>query len=325
MNHSLIAFAAALSLIAVSGCNRQEGAIPATVTPPAPAPARSFDTPEAAVDALVAAVEKNDVAALKEILGPGTDELLSSGDEVEDRAEREAFVARYREQHQLGGTPDRLVLQVGDDHWPLPIPVVRGNDGWHFDGEAGADEIVTRRIGANELRTIDVMRGYVEAQEDYAAVAHDDGNAGTYAQKLRSDTGKRNGLYWEAAAGEPESPAGPLLAEAGSENYGATKGEPYHGYLYRILLSQGAAASGGAKDYVVDGKLTGGYALIAWPADYGASGIMTFLVSQDGVVWQRDLGEDTTKSVADITQFNPDDNWTPLAPEVDEEEAVAAS
>ncbi|HMN47251.1 MAG TPA: DUF2950 domain-containing protein [Povalibacter sp.] len=315
MNRPLIALAAALSLVAVTGCQRKDAATPAP-TSAATTTATTFATPEAAIDALVAAVEGNDVAALKEILGPGIDELLSSGDEVEDRAEREAFIARYREQHMLvAGGPDRLVLQVGADHWPLPIPLVRGNDGWHLDGEAGADEIVVRRIGANELHTIDVMRGFVEAQEDYAAVAHDGGNTGVYAQKLRSDAGKQDGLYWEAGTGAAESPAGPALAAATSEGYNAAKGEPYHGYLYRILLSQGAAANGGAKDYVVDGKLTGGYALLGWPADYGASGIMTFIVNQDGVVWQRDLGEDTAKAVADITQFNPDEDWTPLAVE----------
>lgn len=317
MNRVLIALAAALSLVAVSGCQRKDAATPAPTTA-ATSAAKTFATPEAAVDALVAATERNDVAALREILGPGIEQIVSSGDEVEDRAEREAFVARYREQHALvAGAPDRLVLQVGADHWPLPIPIVRGADGWYLDGEAGADEIVVRRIGANELHTIDVMRGFVEAQEEYAAVARDGGSGGVYAQKLRSDAGRHDGLYREAAAGEAESPAGPALAAATSEGYNAAKGEPYHGYLHRILLSQGAAANGGAKDYVVDGKLTGGYALIAWPADYGASGIMTFMVNQDGVVWQRDLGEDTAKAVADITQFNPDENWTPLAVEAE--------
>jgi len=315
MNRPFIALAAALALVAVSGCQRKDAATP-TPTSAATTAAKTFATPEAAIDALVAAVERNDTAALQEILGPGIDELLSSGDEVEDRAEREAFIARYREQNALvAGGPNRLVLQVGADQWPLPIPVVRGENGWHLDGEAGADEIVVRRIGANELHTIDVMRGFVEAQEDYAAMTHDGSNTGVYAQKLRSDAGKQDGLYWEAGAGEEESPAGPALAAATSEGYNAAKGEPYHGYLYRILLSQGAAADGGAKDYVVDGKLTGGYALIGWPADYGASGIMTFIVNQDGVVWQRDLGEDTAKAVADVTQFNPDENWTPLAVE----------
>jgi hypothetical protein len=239
---------------------------------------------------------------------------------VEDQSEREAFVARYREKHEfVAGTPDHLVLQVGADDWPLPIPLMRNPEGWYFDGEAGADELVVRRIGANELRTIDVMYGYVEAQEEYAAEARDGGTAGIYAQKFRSEPGKHDGLYWETAAGEPESPAGPLLAEATSEGYNAARGLPYHGYLYRILLSQGPAANGGARNYVVDGKLSNGYAVVAWPADYGSSGIMTFMVNQDGIVWQRDLGEDTARAVEDIAQFNPDETWTPIAIEVDEE------
>jgi Protein of unknown function (DUF2950) len=328
MNTPLIALLATLSLVTIVGCNRKEAAAPAATTTAAAAKAKIFATPEAAVEALVAATEKDDVAALKDILGPGTDELLSSGDAVEDRSGRESFVARYREKHEfVAGTPDYLVLQVGADEWPLPMPLVRSSEGWYFDGEAGADELVLRRIGANELRTIDVMRGYVEAQEEYVSAAHDGGTAGLYAQKLRSDPGKQNGLYWETAAGAAESPAGPLLAEATSEGYNAAKGFPYHGYLYRILLSQGAAANGGAADYLVDGKLSGGYALIAWPAEYGSSGIMTFMVNQDGIVWQRDLGEDTAKAVEDIAQFNPDEAWTPIAIEVDEEiveeEAVA--
>ncbi|HEY6644269.1 DUF2950 family protein [Povalibacter sp.] len=325
MNTPVIALIAALALLTVGGCDHHEPPQPARAT--TSAPAKTFATPEAAVDALIAAAEKDDVTALKEILGPGTDELLTSGDAVEDRSTREAFVARFREKHAfVAGTPDHLVLQVGDDDWPLPMPLIRSAEGWHFDGEAGADELVIRRIGANELRTIDVMRGYVEAQEEYAAAAHDGNSAGLYAPKLRSDPGKHDGLYWEAAAGEPESPAGPLLAEATSEGYNAAKGEPYHGYLYRVLLSQGAAASAGAKDYLVDGKLSGGYALIAWPAEYGASGIMTFMVNQDGVVWQSDLGEGTAKAAEDITQFNPDDSWAPIAIEEDSvEEAVATN
>jgi hypothetical protein len=320
VNIPIIALIASLCLMTIAGCNRKDAAAPATTTAPAATTAKTFATPEVAVEALIAASEKSDVAALKDILGPGTDELVSSGDAVVDQSERAAFVARYREKHEfVAGTPDHLVLQVGADEWPLPIPLVRNSEGWYFDGDAGADELVLRRIGANELRTIDVMRGYVEAQEDYAAAAHDGGTAGVYAQKLRSDPGKQNGLYWETAAGEPESPAGPLLAEAASEGYGSGKGLPYHGYLYRILLSQGDAANGGAVNYVVDGKLSGGYAVVAWPADYGSSGIMTFMVNQDGIVWQRDLGEDTGKVVADITQFNPDESWTPIAIEADEE------
>jgi hypothetical protein len=276
----------------------------------------AFGTPDEAVTALIAAVESHDVPALRRLLGPGTDALLDSGDAVADRADRDSFLARYRARHTLvAGGPNDLVLQVGEDDWPLPIPLVRANDKWSFDGAAGADEILLRRIGANELRTIDVMRGFVEAQRDYAAVGHDGGSPGVYAQKLRSDPGKQDGLYWEVASGDAPSPAGPFLAAAAAEGYGSDKGAPYHGYRYRILTAQGDSANGGKRDYLADGRLTGGFALLAWPDRYGASGIMSFIVNQDGVVWQRDFGDDTAQLVAAIQAFDPDRHWTPIAPE----------
>jgi hypothetical protein len=198
----------------------------------------------------------------------------------------------------------------------MPIPLVRTEGRWHFDGAAGALELLSRRIGANELRTINVMRGFVVAQTEYAATAHDGVAAGVYARKLRSDAGKRNGLYWEPGAGEPPSPAGPLLASATAEGY-TPAGErvPYHGYLFRLLLAQGPAADGGAHDYAENGRLTRGFGLLAWPVSYGQSGVMTFMVNQDGVVWQRDLGEDTTLLAERIRAFNPDAGWTPLPAE----------
>jgi hypothetical protein len=277
----------------------------------------AFATPEEAVAALAAAAEKHDVVELGRLFGPGTAELLSSGDEVEDRAAREGFLKRFKEGHELvAGGPNDLMLQVGEDEWPLPIPLVKENGRWHFDGAAGAEKIVRQRIGANELHTIDVMHGYVAAQEEYGSRGHDGAAKGIYAQKLRSDPGKQNGLYWEVAAGQPESPAGPLLAQASAEGYGGKGPQaPYHGYLYRPLFSQGEAANGGARDYLVNGKLTKGFALIAYPADYGASGIMTFMVNQDGLVWQKDLGDDTSTTAATIETFNPDSKWTPIAPE----------
>lgn len=280
--------------------------------------ALAFGTPDEAVTSFVSAVEQRDPAQLKKLLGFDSDTLLTSGDAVEDSMAREAFLTRYGEKHQLvAGGPDQLVLQVGDDGWPLPFPLVREGDGWHFDGPAGADEIVYRRIGANELSTIDVMRGFVAAQEDYAAKTHDGVPAGAYAGKLRSDPGKQNGLYWEVADGQPESPAGPMLAEAASGGYREGRGAsaPYHGYLFRLLSAQGPNANGGARDYMSGGRLTGGYALIAWPAIYGASGVMSFMVNQDGVVWQRDLGEQTPAAASNIQSFDPDTTWTPIAQE----------
>lgn len=300
-----------LAGLLVSGCTKREPVQP------------SFDTPEAAVEALVTSAEKGDVDELGRVLGAGAEDLLSSGDEVADRAERERFLERYRVRHRLvTGGPDDLVLQVGEDDWPLPIPLVRQDGKWRFDGAAGADELVLRRIGANELRTIDVMRGFVAAQRDYAAEVRDGAAAGVYASRFRSTPGKHDGLYWEVAAGELPSPAGPFLAAAAEEGYaleGANpqtgKRTPYHGYVYRMLLSQGPAANGGAREYLQNGRLTGGFAMLATPETYGVSGVMSFIVNQDGVVWQRDLGDDTAQAATTIQQFNPDETWTPIASE----------
>jgi hypothetical protein len=295
----------------VSGCAKRAPAQP------------SFDTPEAAAEALVASAVKGDVAELERLLGAGTEGLLSSGDEVADRAERERFLERYRNRHRLvTGGPDNLVLQVGEDDWPLPIPLVRQEGKWRFDGAAGADELVLRRIGANELLTIDVMRGFVAAQQDYAAQGHDGVAKGVYASRFRSTPGKHDGLYWEVPAGEPPSPAGPFLAAAAEEGYALEgvnektgKRTPYRGYVYRMLVAQGPAANGGARNYLVEGKLTGGFAMLAIPENYGVSGITSFIVNQDGVVWQRDLGESTAQVAQSIQRFDPDRSWTPIAPE----------
>jgi len=278
----------------------------------------SFATPDEAVAALVAAGEKTDTTTLQAMLGPDSAGLLSSGDPVQDQKGREGFLKRYAAYHELvTGDADNLVLLVGEDRWPLPIPLVRKSGRWYWDGAAGTNELLVRRIGANELRTIDVMHGFVAAERDYGALAHDGTPAGAYTQRLVSSPGKHDGLYWESPPGQPPSPAGPGLAAANAEGYAVsgTLANPYHGYLFRILTSQGPEAEGGARDYLVDGKLRNGFALLAYPSAYGASGVMTFMVNQDGVVWQRDLGADTTQAAAAIRQFNPDDSWTPLAPE----------
>jgi hypothetical protein len=329
---SLLALVLLGSVLSAAGCSRtaerhaQSSAsrtpappVQALAQPPAgPAPDQAtFGTPEEGVNALVAALEKRDRAQLGHLLGPHTDQMLSSGDAVSDSVARAEFIRRYRVKHHLvAGGPDDIVLQVGQDDWPLPIPVVRRNGRWYLDGAAGAQEIVMRRIGRNELSTIAVMRGVVVAQRDYASASHDGAAAGAFAQTFRSQTGKHNGLYWEPGPGESPSPAGPFLARAESEGYSpAGSGDAYHGYRYRMLASQGPAASGGARDYVVDGRSTGGFALIAWPVQYGASGVMTFLVNQDGVVWQRDLGPNTEQVAGSIQRFDPDRSWTPLPTE----------
>src|SRR5215831_15264702 len=300
--------ASLLSLSALNGCAKP--AANRAATPTAKTDAQpSFATPDEAVAALVTAGEKADTTALQAMLGPDTGGLLSSGDPVQDQKGREGFLKRYAAYHELvAGDADNLVLLVGEDRWPLPIPLVRKSGRWYWDGAAGARELVVRRIGANELRTIDVMHGFVAAEKDYAVAAHDGGPPGAYTQKLRSSPGQQDGLYWESSPGRPPSPAGPALAAANAEGYGVTGSlaNPYHGYLFRVLTSQGPEAEGGARDYLVDGRLRNGFALLAYPSAYGASGVMTFIVNQDGIVWQRDLGVDTTQAATAIQQFNPD-------------------
>jgi len=286
------------------------------------AAAAGFDTPEAAVAALVAALEKNDLGQLKVLLGPGSEELLNSGDAVQDASDRADFLARYGAKHALVDEgADRKVLVTGEDEWPMPVPLVKRDGKWAFDGEAGVDELIYRRVGANELGAIDVSRGFVSAQLEYASEGRDGDPAGIYALKLISDEGLHNGLYWPTAEGEPGSPAGPFVAAAASEGYRRAEGDartPYHGYYYRMLYAQGPNANGGARDYFKNGLLTEGFALVAWPADYGSSGVMTFIVNKDGVVFQKDLGEDTAAVVETIQVFDPDSSWTAIAPPAEE-------
>jgi hypothetical protein len=299
--------------LAAAACAKQE-------TGDGDAEQLSFSTPDSAAASLVTALENRDRAAMRRLLGPETEGLMSSGDTTRDRTDREGFLARYRTRHEIvAGGPDDAMLQVGDDEWPLPVPLLRRSGRWRFDGDAAVNALRERRIGANELRTIDVMRGFVDAQQDYASVGHDGAPAGIYARVLRSDPGRQNGLYWQVSAGQRPSPAGPFLAAATAEGYAGSPGAggggapaPYHGYVYRMLFSQGAAAEGGAREYVVNGRLTGGFALLAYPADYGESGVMTFMVNQDGLVWQRNLGPKTGEAAASITQFNPDSTWTAI-------------
>ena len=293
-----------VALVTAAGCTKQ------------PASEGAFATPEDAVGALVAALQKDDVTRLQALLGPGSEELLDSGDAVQDASDRAAFLEAYRAKHSLvDDGPDRKVLLTGPDDWPMPIPIVKSEGGWKFDGEAGIDEIIYRRVGGNELGAIDVCRGFVAAQLEYASEGRDGDPPGIYALKLVSDEGLHNGLYWPSEEGEPESPAGPFVAAAAAEGYRrGTERVPYHGYYYRMLYAQGENANGGARDYFKYGLLTEGFALVAWPADYGSSGVQTFICNQDGIVFQKDLGEETASAVEAIERFDPDSSWTAIVP-----------
>jgi hypothetical protein len=271
----------------------------------------TFPTASAAADALVAACKSGDQDALLKILGPAGKDLISSGDPVADKKSQEGFAKNYAIKHRLTSEAQGFeTLIVGANDWPMPIPIVRDGERWYFDSTRGHDEIIDRRIGGNELGAIAVCEGYVEAQNMYAAKGHDGLPAGLYAQRLVSTEGKHDGLYWKPGPGEPDSPMGPAVAAASAEGYTGAA-DPYHGYYYRLLKEQGPDAEGGAKSYLVNGQLSGGFALLAYPATYGNTGIMTFLVDKNGVVLQKDLGDDTANVAKGITAYNPTSDWVP--------------
>jgi len=275
---------------------------------------RTFATPEAAVSALVGAARGDDVSALRAILGEGSDEVLDSGDAVSDASGRRRFLELYDAKHRIELTgDDAAVLHAGEIDWPFPIPVVRDGGEWFFDTEAGRQEILDRRIGKNELNAIQVCLAFVDAQHEYARTDWDGDGVLEYARKFKSEPGKKDGLFWKVAEGEAPSPLGPLAADAVAEGYGksAAAGErrPYHGYFYKMLERQGPHAPGGAFQYVVREDMIGGFALVAWPAEYGSSGVVTFIVNHDGVVYQKDLGDDTAKLAEDLQAFDPDETW----------------
>jgi hypothetical protein len=273
---------------------------------------QTFATPGQAVKAMIVAAQSHDQDALLSIFGDDGKDLLSSGDTVQDNTALDNFVRSYKIKHAIvREDADTRVLRVGSKNWELPIPIVREGDHWHFDTAAGKQELIYRRIGANELGAIAACRGFIAAQKDYAKLGHDGLPAGIYAQKLASDPGKQNGLYWETKNDEPPSSAGPYLAKAADEGYKSSDPRaPYHGYFYRSVKAQGAAAEGGAKSYLVAGQLKEGVALVAYPATYKNSGVMTFIINQHGVVYQKDLGENTPALAEAITEFNPDSSWT---------------
>ncbi|HZV80800.1 MAG TPA: DUF2950 domain-containing protein [Geobacteraceae bacterium] len=277
---------------------------------------KKFTSPQKAVDALVAAVKSHNVKHLIAIFGPGSEVLVSSGDSVADRSDRQKFLDIYSAGHSIDMVgDDRGVLLLGKDKYPFPFPLLKKGNRWVFDQAAGKEEIINRRIGKNELSAIQVARAYVDAQREYVCKDRDADGISAFAVRFRSSPGKKDGLYWESATGEAESPFGPLVAQAAHEGYGETEKEflsPYHGYFFRILTAQGEDAEGGAYSYIVNGRMVLGFALIAYPAQYGASGIMTFMVNQAGVVYEKDLGPQTDKAVEAITAFSPDESWKKL-------------
>jgi hypothetical protein len=269
---------------------------------------KTFSSPEDASNALFTATQSNDEKAMLDILGPDGKQIVSSGDETEDAQSRANFAEKYQEMHRLVKEPDgTTVLYIGAHNWPTPIPLVNKGNAWYFDTEAGREEILYRRIGRNEISTIQVCQELVAAQKEYYAAQHNE-----YAQKIVSDEGQHEGLYWKAAEGEPQSPIGPLVASAFAKDSAKSQDgsqTPYRGYFYRLLTRQGKNGQRGAKSYIVNGKMTEGFAFVAYAAEYRSSGVMTFIVNADGVVYQKDLGNKTDALAKGMKEYNPNSSW----------------
>ena len=278
---------------------------------------RAFAAPEDAVKALAETVKSGNLDALLELFGPEGKELVASSNPANAKQNRQVFAGAFKEQWHLEDvSPTQKTLVVGNENWPFPVPLTRGADGWRFDSAAGKEEILARRIGRNELEAIATSRAYVTAQQRYAQQSHDGKPVGIHATRFQSDPAKENGLYWPTARGQKRSPLGDLVAQAAEEKrpVGANGAQPtpFHGYYFKILTGQGAAAPGRARSYIVKGEMSGGFALVAWPAEYDATGVMTFIVNQDGVVRERDLGPQTDAIARKMTVFNPDGSWRPV-------------
>lgn len=295
-------------------------ASPASSAPPAgvsrrpESDARRFPSPEGAVKALVDAARGGDLKRFADLFGSRYAELLSSGDAIQDKNDRDAFVAKAQERTAIKNIDDhRAILQVGAADWPFPIPLIKQGESWQFDAEQGQEEIINRRVGRNELSALGVINAYVEAQFEYAGADRDGDGVAEYAQKLGSTPGSFDGLYWAPEPGQLQSPLGPLVAEARAAGYQAKgtadKSWPYHGYYYRILTRQGSDAPGGKYDYVINGNMIAGFGLVAFPAYYGSSGVMTFIVNHQGKIYQRDLGPETAKLANTLKEYNPGAGW----------------
>jgi hypothetical protein len=296
-------------LLSFGACGKKEEQPSAAQASP-----KSFASPDDAGKVLVDAAKEEKRDALLAIFGQESKDLIFSGDAAEDKASFQGYVQAYEAMNRWRKLPDGSeVLLVGADNQAFPIPLKKNSAGqWYFDAEAGKQEILARRIGRDEIAAIDVCAALADAQAEYFSQRHD--GVKQYAQKLISDPGKQNGLYWESPEGQPRSPLGPLVAFASEEGYSVKPDshQPFHGYYFRRLDKQGAVANGGAKNYVVNGKMTGGFAYIAYPAQYGDTGVMTFIINQDKVVYQNNLGKDTAESAKAVTEFNPDKSWTAL-------------
>jgi len=272
---------------------------------------KGFDTAQQAADALIQAAEAFDVAVLKEILGPGSEELVASEDVVQDKSRAAEFAAKAKEKHSVevdAKNPNSATLVIGSEDWPLPIPIVKRKDKWYFDTKAGKEEILLRRIGANELDVIEICLGYVDAQKEYAEQKHDGSTVNQFAQRIISTPGKQDGLAWKNPDGTWGGPVGETVAEALEQGY-SEKSKPFHGYYFKVLKGQGPAAPLGEIDFVVGGAMIGGFALAAAPAEYGVTGVQTFIISHNGIVYQKDLGPDTLKEFKSMERYNPDKTW----------------
>jgi hypothetical protein len=283
---------------------------------------KQFDTPKEAADALIQVAANFDPAAAKEILGPDSDDIIASEDPVEDKNRATAFAEKAKEKNSIEldkKDPNRAILLVGNDDFPLPIPIVKRKGKWSFDTKVGREEILNRRIGANELNAIQVCRGFVEAQKDYAAEKHDDSKVNQYAQRIISTPGKHDGLAWQNPDGTWGGPVGEEAAKALEEGYSVGQSKPYHGYYFKVLKGQGPAAPLGQVDFVVKDAMIGGFALAAAPAQYRVTGVQTFMVSHDGVVYEKDLGPDTLKIFQGMDRYNPDNTWKVTEDDVEED------
>jgi hypothetical protein len=297
--------------------------------PSAPHPAqKQFDSPKQAADALIQVAANFDVAAAKEILGPDSEDIVASEDPVQDKNRAAEFAAKAKEKMSVQTdkkNPNQAIVLVGNDNFPLPIPLVKQKGKWFFDTKVGREEILNRRVGANELNAIEICRGFVDAQHEYAAEKHDGSKVNQYAQRVISTPGKHDGLAWQAPDGTWSGPVGEEVAKALQEGYSAQGGKPYHGYYFKVLKGQGPAAPMGEMDFMVGGAMIGGFALAAAPAEYRVTGVMTFIVGPDGVVYEKDLGPDTLKTFQSMDKYNPDKTWKVTADDVEDDSSDQGS